>query len=425
LNIARARRYSKRGHTIKESEVKRHLILIALILGLLGMAAVASADTLSPTGNLSAGEVEKKKPEQVPFAGFGIDLTVADGSGLNSVGHNYRNDLNFYFEPTWKVGARYLAHTRWKTLQIAGRFSVTQNLSGTDEANFSGRSNLAGPQGTCGAMQNPDGTWYVPYCNPAPNDRRTDYSDIWLTIRNPKIYTIPKLEININPSIRFILPSSEESRYATLIMGITPSVSLSRSFWKDRISLSYGLGFTKNFHRYTSPSLNPDQSGTASTIGGNYYDGAYGAGISNFYNDPTRVGETGAYNTSFSVMNSFSGGFQFTDKVGFDALYILISPFAYDHACTQVIQGYTIDTCRFGDPSARKGMSQVLWLTLGYQALPWLGLAVAYINWAPTYHPDGSYRQGVISTDYNAFTTVQLIATLTVEKLATAFRKKN
>ena len=33
------------------------------------------------------------------------------------------------------------------------RFSVTQNVSGTDEANFNGQTNIPGPQGTCGNPQ--------------------------------------------------------------------------------------------------------------------------------------------------------------------------------------------------------------------------------------------------------------------------------
>ena len=88
------------------------------------------------------------KDEQVPYYGFSFDFTMADGSGLNSVGENYRNDLAFYFEPSWNVGARFLKNSVLKTLSVGLRFAVTQNLSGTDEANFSGTSN-ASPQGTC------------------------------------------------------------------------------------------------------------------------------------------------------------------------------------------------------------------------------------------------------------------------------------
>src|SRR5262249_55936609 len=146
---------------------------------------------------------------------------------------NYRNDLVFYFEPSWAVGARFLKNTWAKTFMIGARFAVTQQLSGTDESAFGGNAN-AGPHGTCGDVTINNGVvdpGSVPYCNPAPNDRRADYSDIWLNFRMPKVYTIPKAEISINPAVRMILPSSMQSRYQSLIMALAPSISFSRGFW--------------------------------------------------------------------------------------------------------------------------------------------------------------------------------------------------
>src|SRR5262245_2454719 len=117
--------------------MRKHLLIIALILGILGMAAAAYAQVgLNPGGAGAATSLKK-----VPFYGFGFDFTASDNTGLNSVGQNYRNDLTFYFEPTWRIGARWLSHTRWRGLTLAGRFAVTQNVSGVDETNFSGYAN--------------------------------------------------------------------------------------------------------------------------------------------------------------------------------------------------------------------------------------------------------------------------------------------
>ena len=98
------------------------------------------------------------------------------------------------------------------------------------------------------------------------------------------------------------------------------------------------------------------------------------------------------------------------------------------------MQGQIIDTCRSGDavagnsgPSLNRPArrdSQVLWISLSYQATDWMGLSLSWINWAPAQKPDSSYRQGFISTDYNAFTTVQLGVTFTVDEIATAIRKR-
>jgi len=411
------------------------LLGVAVVLALSAPVKVAFADAQG--GIKPAAGVEAEKPDQkVPFYGFSFDFTAADGTGLNSVGQNYRNDLAFYFEPTWNVGPRFLKHTWAKTFQIAARFAVTQELSGTDEASFNGNAN-SGPHGTCSNVNITNGMvdpTSVGYCNPPPNDRRADYSDIWLTFRMPRIYTIPKAEITISPSVRLYLPTSLQSRYQTLIMGVAPSLGFGRSFWKDRIKIGYSLGYTKNFHQSTVPVVNPgDPTATGGTAGSNSYDGAVGTTISNFYLDPSRAGTVGGFNVSQQVTNIFSGSIQITDKLGLDLLYILISPFTYVPDCTITAQGQIVDTCASGNAVAassgstlsrgQKGMSQVLWLTLGYQALDWLNVSLAWINWAPTYHPDGPYRQGIISTDYNAFTTLQLGMTVTIDKLAQKFRK--
>src|SRR5947208_1484598 len=89
----------------KESDVKRYVAGFAIFSSLI--AVRARADSPVSSGG-TAGTVEAKKEEPVRFYGLTFDFTLADSSGLNSIGHNYRNDLNFYFEPTWHVGAKYL-----------------------------------------------------------------------------------------------------------------------------------------------------------------------------------------------------------------------------------------------------------------------------------------------------------------------------
>ena len=63
-------------------------------------------------------------------------------------------------------------------------------------------------------------------------------------------------------------------------------------------------------------------------------------------------------------------------------------------------------------------------LAVSYQALDWLGISLAWINWAPMQKLDSSYRQGIISTDYDAFTTIQLGATITIDKLVARYWRK-
>jgi hypothetical protein len=415
--------------------VKRSFIPLAV--GLLVTAKVASAQTRglsSIDGPASVNETAKK----IPLYGLSFDFTVGDGSGLNGVGHNYRNDLNFYFEPTWNIGARFIKSGPFKRLSLVGRFAVTQNLSGTDPSNFSGNSNSSGPQGTCSNLQpSTNGGVIDPtkvgYCNPAANDRRADYSDLWFTLRVPAIYTIPKIGVNINPSLRFIFPTSAESRFATLRFAFTPTLAFSKTLWHDRISLSYGLGVTKYFHQYKTAGIDP-KDGTANAQGGNFYDGVQGVGLSNFYVDPARAGDGGFNNTSFSVLNTFSAAYAINQKWSVDLLYILIHGFAYSTACNVAAYGAEIDTCQTGDAVAGNSGSslshngqklpfQVFSASVGYQPFNWLGLSLSWINAAPLQKPNGSFRQGIISTDYNAFTTVFLGSTVTIDKLVARVMK--
>ena len=417
----------------------RFLVATAVV----GIGSGASAQSLSGY-NTAASEVSKvgeRTGGNPRFYGLTFDLTTADGSGLNSVGHNYRNDFVWYFEPAWNIGQMYFRGTRWRSLQLQARWSLTANVSGTDEANFSGQSN-ASPAGTCpGTTINDNGTvdpGSVGYCDPSANTRRADYSDVWVTLRNPHIYTIPKIDVYLSPSFRMVAPASRESLYQTLVMSLTPSIAAGRTFWHDKIRVGYGFGFTKNFHRYTSPLLAPGQGGlTGATAGGNLSDGPYGAGLSNFYLDPSRDGTIGGYNINYSLSHTISGGIQLSDKWSFDVLYVIIDSFTYDHSCATTnvaVAGAQYDTCSAGDrvaansgatlarPSHRD--SQVFWATIAYQPLDWLGLSLAWINWAPLQKLDSSYRQGIISTDYDAFTTIQLAATITVDRLAARYWRK-
>ena len=101
-------------------------LAILTVVTTLGASGVAYAQNAAA----AAGAVsESASTKVVPYGGLTLDLTIADGSGLNAVGQNYRNDLAFYIEPTWNFGARFLAKTRFKSMALAARLIVNQNLS--------------------------------------------------------------------------------------------------------------------------------------------------------------------------------------------------------------------------------------------------------------------------------------------------------
>jgi hypothetical protein len=401
---------------------------------LLGGAALADAPADVPrTGATTTVTTEATTPTGRPkFYGVSFDVSVADGSGLNAVGHSYRNELSFYFEPKWNVGQMWFKDTRFASLQVAGRFALTQALSGTDPSSFGSVAN-AGPETPCSNLTVGNGGTVDPnqvgLCNPQANSRRLDYSDIWLTVRNPAIYTIPRVNVAVSPSVRFYIPTSAESQYQSLELAMSPAVNLGRSFYQDKVHTAVGLGWTKYFDRYTTPGLQADQSGTATAQGNNPYDGLQGVGLSNFFNDPSRVGTVGGFNTSYSWTGTLDVGYDFNDRLSLDVLYLYVYAQPYGHACVvDVGNGVTQDTCAAGDAvAANEGStlarpghhdSEVFWATLSYRLRDWLSLNVAWITWSPAQYPDGSFRQPFISTNYDAFTTVQVGTTVSLDKLA-------
>jgi hypothetical protein len=412
-------------------------LAVASMLGLLVLAEAGPAAAQSTGLTATAGKVEAPK-----YYGLHFDLGVYDSSGLNFVGQNYYNAFSFYFEPSWSIGAQFasLRSGPLKNLTLAGRFIVTANVSGTDPAGFNGQANTT-PIGGCSDLtaRAPNGDpanqenggvidpTQVQRCNPAANSRRADYSDFWLTLRAPSIYKIPKLGININPSLRFIFPASEQSRYATLVTSITPMLGLGRSFWKGRLRAGFIFGVNKNIHLSQTPKTLTGQ-GPTSELGGNTYSGLNGGRISEFGTRSDTV------NTNFSLLSIISGGVQFSEKWSLDAFYIVSNAYAYDQPCTETVAGMPVNLCANGDAVASSSGSrisrpgrrdfQTLWVSLGYQPWDYVGFSLSWINSAPMWNPDSSYRQGVFSFDYNGFTSVNLGLNVSIDSVATTIQAK-
>ena len=70
-------------------------------------------------------------------------------------------------------------------------------------------------------------------------------------------------------------------------------------------------------------------------------------------------------------------------------------------------------------------MEATFWATINYQPWEWIGFSVAWINSSPMWKPDSTYRQGIISTDYNAFTTVSFGTSISIDHFAEMLDKRN
>jgi hypothetical protein len=404
------------------------VLALALAVALTAGARPAAAQLANAlTGTTTAAS------EDTALGGFDAELTLSDSSGLNTVGENYRNELSLYFEPRWAAG-RKLFHGQGVLgkLSLSGRFVLTRALSGTGDESF-GSSVSSGPLTPCspvipsanGGVIDPT---QVQRCRPQAADRRTDYSDVWLTAGLPRFATIPRTAIDVSASLRVALPTSLQSRFQTLRLGLTGTGGLSRAFLDGKLRLSYTLGLSENFHAFSTPGLDPGPGGPAGDVGGNPGGGLSGTGISNLYADPTRVGQ-GGYNTSYSLANSLSAHYELNDRWSADVLYLWSDGFTYSHRCVvDAGAGLVVDSCQTGAAVAGASGSsvesrghkrgQVFWVTASYSYRPWLNLSLAWVTWAPREKPDTSYRQPFVSVDYNSFTSVMLSATTSLEELA-------
>lgn len=399
------------------------------------LAAVALAAVLAPAAAHAqaqpAGDIVSGKSEKVRFYGFAMDYSLYDATSLNAV--NYTNEISMYFLPRWNLGRLWMKSTPFERLAISGRFVLAYDPVGYDEGSYAAGSDLGPAQPCSNLTPSTNGgvidASQVKRCD-YPQNHRWDPGDIWLTISNARIVTIPKVGINISPSIRFVLPTSKQSQYQTLQLGLTGGLRADRSFFGDKFGLSYTLLATKNFHRFTSPVGQETSFGTADPQIGyseNYHLSnalAPGGGA-----DPFNA-TSFSRNSSYGFTHIFGIDINPTDKLSFSILYILVDNFRYPWPDndTITVNGQPHDLQEAGQKVAansgsnvlRQGHadSQIFWATVGYQALDWLNVSLSLITASPQRHPDGTPRQPFLSVDYNAFSQVSFGATVSLEKAA-------
>jgi hypothetical protein len=257
--------------------VKQLQLLSLAVLGVVGAGALpgdAWGQALPP-GQEAEGAVAKKPP----FLGLGLDLNVWNQSGLygGQSSYYYRNDFGFLPIPTWALGRRFIGTGRFRTLSLQARFFFNVPVAGYDETNYAGDAPSWSEQQPCAtgretSLQFRD----LPRCPWGRGSRRVDYSDLTFILANPRIYTIPKIGVRVDPSVILTLPTSAQSRLRSLVLQGVAQLGVARGFWKNRIDLAYTFGYGQPFFRYASSGVTYDPAG-----GEVPYVGA--SGLSNFY----------------------------------------------------------------------------------------------------------------------------------------------
>jgi hypothetical protein len=85
--------------------------------------------------------------------------------------------------------------------------------------------------------------------------REPRWEDVWFDVVYGPAYKERFTKIEITPSLRFVVPTSKESRAESLYLGIGPGFALRREFklpWRMTADLSYSFRYLKNLNHYTT-----------------------------------------------------------------------------------------------------------------------------------------------------------------------------
>jgi hypothetical protein len=173
-----------------------------------------------------------------------------------------------------------------------------------------------------------------------------------------KGYTFESIGVNIAPSLGLTFPTSQISRFTSLVLGTSLGVGISKTFF-DKLNLSLGLSGGKDFHRFTSPVFDAEKFESEEELrdGLNPESVVYRSGGSE---DLGRgLVAVDGLNTEWSFSGSLSASIPVWDKLRLSAFYALSTFWSYainaDDEMTPDIEG--INTGRGVAQVTRTGLT--------------------------------------------------------------------
>jgi hypothetical protein len=220
-----------------------------------------------------------------------------------------------------------------------------------------------------------------------PNARRFYPQDTWLWMSARNLYTAPRSKVRFNGTVRVNLPTSYESRYANLLVGLNAGAGANRAFefgtpdargkrWG--LAASLALGYTKNVHSNVLRGNGPGDStgclASSSLPVGTGVSAAYGPSAS----ASDRCG--GPLNTSFMFTSSGSLSLS-RGRFALSMTLIVFNMFRYDAP---------IDA--FSPTDVPRGREDVTWgiTALSYEISEHLAAAFGVSSYQPAL--DSRYR---------------------------------
>jgi LysM repeat protein len=376
-----------------------------------------------------AAVVKNKDDRPLYFEGLDLEVDVEDSSGLNAAMENYENDWILFFVPSWSLGRRYFKDNDYfSSLKLSAKWLLTGEFAGVNPAYRDGNFIADSFYDGCDSAATSDvagqaDVYDVPYCQNG-SGRRLDFSDVSLKISD-KIYTIPVAEIGVNVALRGVLPTSVESQNQGLITGLGPTVGINRDFFDGKLHLSYDFLVSKFFFSRDVGSI---AQGATSVPDLNNPEN-YVPSAATLSADPRFAISPGPLLPDYSIGHIFTVGYDATDTVSFTAFYWISDAFGQqaNNFCNQTIDGLSMDVCAQGAAvAASSGAtllprgdagSQRFSVSVDYQLTTFLTLEASLLTVAPQRHPDGSWQQPFLVTNYNGFSTINLGLNFTTDAL--------
>lgn len=239
-------------------------------------------------------------------------------------------------------------------------------------------------------------------------DGEAAVSDLRLTLGASDFVTVPVLGIDLGASLGLVAPTSKASQARTMVIGIRPGISLSRTFpVLSGLVLSYGFSATKVFHEATTAQREePEIAGCVGSAGG----------CEAYMN-------TGVRNASWGLSNSFALNLQLVEWLGIGASFAVIHSFLCDQEDTGIVhdEGTGIDAAS-GDDLGGSGesvrYSMAYGLEVAVKPIPALGIAIGAQTANPQLSPDSTYEKPF----FNRYTAIYLDLTLDFGGIATSLR---
>ena len=146
--------------------------------------------------------------------------------------------------------------------------------------------------------------------------RETQFGDTRIELVHTNLFKEKYSGIQFSGLLRFQLPTSKASQFATLRLATMADLGVGRSFFGDKLSVGYDFRFYKFFHKYTSPEYGPSAGGTWNGLDIRVVDGEYR--------------NSGELNVDYQFAHVFAASYAFTEKLSAIVYFWIINGKTYE-----------------------------------------------------------------------------------------------